>query len=85
MVIDFAEFELKMLEMIAITNQNIQREKDCLAKLEKQCNEGYWNAFDPENPHQLIPDVKMIIKCLEEQKRTYETAIDIAKSLPKGR
>lgn len=81
MLIDFEDFKLKMLEMIAIANQNIKREKEYLEQLEDQCNEGYWRAFDPENPYQIIPDVKITIKCLEEQIRMYETSIDIAKSL----
>lgn len=79
MILDFEEFELKILEMISITNQNIKIEKEYLKKLEKQCNDGYWKAFDPENPHQIIPEVKIRIKCLEEQIKTYETSIDVAK------
>lgn len=81
MVIDLEVFDMKMLEMIAITNQSIKREEEYLQKLKKQCNEGYWNACDPENPHNIIPEVQTTIKCLEEARRTYETTMSIAKGL----
>jgi hypothetical protein len=80
MFINVNDFEFKILKMISITNKNIKREKEYLEQLEEECG-GYWTVGDSENPHQIIPKVEVNIKCLEEQVRTYETAIDIAKSL----
>lgn len=80
MILNFEDFEKKMLEMIAISNRNIKQTEEYVIKLRKQCNEGYFTVGQ-ENPYQIIPNVEIEIKCLEEQIRTYETAIDIAKSL----
>jgi hypothetical protein len=79
MILDFEEFEIKMLEMIAITNENIKKEKEYLIELKKQCCDYF--TVGEENPHNIIPVVQTTIKCLEEQIKTYETAIDVAKSL----
>lgn len=80
MIVDVEDFEIKILEMIAITNQNIKKENDYLLRLKKGCCK-YWNVGDTENPNLIIPKVETKIKCLEAQVRTFETALSLAKSV----
>lgn len=80
-IVDVKDFELKILEMIAIANQNIKKENDYLLQLKKERANGFWRFGDPRNPHLIIPDVEITIKCLESQVRTLDTALSIAKSV----
>ena len=81
MIVGIEDFELEILKMIAIANQNIKKEKDYLLRLKKERSNGPWHVGDLENPYLIIPQVETTIKCLEAQVRTFDVALNVAKSI----